>query len=136
MTAPLIVLHEEALRMTHPVFDAAPEGTEAIFIWDDTHFKRMDYSLKRLIFIYETLCELPVNIIRGDALDVIRSIAPEKLYVPASQNDCYKSLIDELSLLVSTTIVNDTMFVEMNKNNDLMRFSHYWKKVEKKLLLK
>ena len=51
----LIWIHEDALRITHPVFKLAPNGTEALFVWDNPYFQKLDYSLKRLVFIYESL---------------------------------------------------------------------------------
>jgi membrane-anchored protein YejM (alkaline phosphatase superfamily) len=47
MKAPLILLHEEALRITHPMFVVAPLGTKAIYVWDDAYWKQA----KETVFI-------------------------------------------------------------------------------------
>ena len=71
MNDSLIWLHEDALCASHPVFSAAPSVCEAVFVWDDAYLQHAHYSLKRLVFLYETLCELPVTIIRGHTLEEI-----------------------------------------------------------------
>ncbi len=131
MNTPLIWLHEEALRITHPVLKAAPADTKAIFVWDDEYFRRANYSLKRLIFIYETLCELPIDIIQGGTVDVIQEINPAKLYVPATNNALIISIIDNLTPILPTQIVADEPFVVIKKPTDNRRFFQYWNKAEK-----
>jgi len=136
MNIALIWLHEEALRMTHPIFHAAPSGTKAVYVWDDDYFRRANYSLKRLIFIYETLCELSVDIIHGNTLAVIQELAPSMLYIPAANNPLIVSIIDSLKSVAIAQIVADEAFVVMKKPTDFKRFSQYWNKVEKCAFLK
>jgi len=131
MNPALIYLHEEALRMTHPVFKVAPAGTKAIYVWDDKYFRTTDYSLKRLVFIYETLCELPVDIIRGDTISVIQQMAPSTLYVPATNNPFILSTLGELKSVTDVEIVEDEVFAIMKKPTEARRFFQYWNKVEK-----
>lgn len=136
MNAPIIWLHEEALRITHPVFDAAPEGSKAIFVWDDEYLRQSNYSLKRLIFIYETLCELPIEIIQGDTINVIQTMAPSILYAP---NTCHPRIVDligKLKLVTNVKLVEDEPFVVIKKPTPLSRFFQYWKKVEKSVFEK
>jgi len=131
MTKPLILLHEEALRATHPVFNAAPEGTRSIFIWDDSYFRKLDYSLKRLVFIYESLCELPVDILQGDIVSVIKEIAPTQLYVPASNKPPFISMMDNLKSIANLHIIQDEDFVTIPTTTELKRFFKYWSVAEK-----
>lgn len=135
MNAPLIWLHEEALRLSHPAFKAAPNGTKAIYVWDDAYFRQANYSLKRLIFIYETLCELPVDIIRGNTLDVIHEFAPPTLYIPATNNPLILDIIASLEQTVSLKIVEDEAFVVIKKPSEFRRFFQYWNKAEKRAFL-
>ena len=54
-----IWLHEDMLSTAHPVFEQADFKNEkplSFFIWDQEYFKAQNYSLKRLVFLYETLC--------------------------------------------------------------------------------
>jgi hypothetical protein len=135
MNAPLILLHEEALRLSHPVFNAAPNGTKAIYVWDDAYFREANYSLKRLIFIYETLCELPIDIIRGSTVDIIQKIAPSTLYVPATNNPLILNIIESLEAAFPVTVVEDEAFVVIKKPIEFRRFFQYWNKAEKTAFL-
>lgn len=131
MNAPLILLHEEALRMTHPVFKDTPSETRAIFVWDDDYFRRTDYSLKRLVFMYETLCELPIDIIRGNTLDIVRECAPSILYVPATNNPLIVDIIHDLKSAVPVQIIEDEAFAVIKNPTDFKRFFQYWNKAKK-----
>ncbi len=131
MTKPLIWLHEEALRMTHPVFNAAPPGTRAVFVWDDNYFKTLNYSLKRLVFIYETLCELPVDIIQGDTTSVIKDLGPTRLYIPRATKPHIVSIIDHLKTLTKVEIIKDEELVQIPETTDFKRFFKYWSLAEK-----
>jgi len=136
MTKPLVWLHEEALRATHPVFNAAPDGTRAVFVWDDDYFRKLDYSLKRLIFIYETLCELPIEIIHGDTKSVIKEISPSGLYVPASNKPHVLALMNDLKSVADLKIIKDEDFVSIPTPADLKRFFKYWSMAETTAFLK
>lgn len=131
MSTPLILLHEEALRMTHPVFKLAPAETRAIFLWDEDYFRSTGYTLKRLIFIYETLCELPVDIIQGNTLAVIRELAPSVLYAPATNNPLIVNVIGSLKGIAPVKLVEDEAFVMIKKGIKFRRFFQYWNKAEK-----
>ena len=131
MKQSLIWLHEEALRKSHPVFLTAPENTQALFIWDDNYFKQRGYSLKRLVFIYETLCTLPITIFQGDILDVLTQYNPSILYIPYSYSDFVQNVACKLSGLVKIEWVDDEPFVNLPQKSAFKRFFQYWKKAEK-----
>jgi hypothetical protein len=131
MNQPLIWLHEEALRTSHPVFKAAPQGTRAIFVWDDDYLQKLGYSLKRLVFVYETLCELPVDIIRGDTVSVIKELAPSQLYIPESHKPHIVQLINSLKVVTAVEIEQDDAFVQIPQTKDFKRFFKYWSLAEK-----
>lgn len=136
MTEPLIWLHEEALRATHPVFTAAPKGTRAVFIWDDRYLQQLDYSLKRLIFIYETLCELPVDIIRGDTIAVLKELSPSLIFAPRSRKPHLVTLTDQVRSVTQLEIIEDDMFVSIPEKTDFKRFFKYWNLAQKTALQK
>ncbi len=136
MESALIWLHDEALRASHPVFRKAPGGTRAIFVWDDNYLHGLGYSLKRLIFIYETLCELPVDIIRGDTSRIISGLAPSCVFIPATNKPHIISVIDNLKRIVKTEIVSDDHFAFINEPADHTRFFRFWKHAEKTALIK
>jgi hypothetical protein len=131
MSEPLIWLHEEALRVTHPIFTAAPQGTRAVFIWDDQYLQKLDYSFKRLVFIYETLCELPVDILSGDTVAVIKELSPSGIFVPSSAKPHLITLIDQIKSVAPTQVITDDNFVPIPQTEDLRRFFKYWNLAQK-----
>ena len=131
MQQPLILLHEESLRMTHPVFHLAPEDTRVIYIWDDRYIQRTAYSLKRLIFIYETLCGLEIEILRGDTRSILEEITPSIVYIPQTNNPLLLEIIALVGEVFSIQMVADEPFVHLKKPMEFKRFFQYWNKVEK-----
>ena len=132
---PLILLHEESLRMTHPVFHTAPDGTQVIYLWDDAYVHRTGYSLKRLIFIYETLCGLEVDILRGDTCTILQEINPSLVYIPMTNNPLLVEMIDSIRGVLSVEMVEDSPFVILKKPMESKRFFQYWSKAEKTAFL-
>lgn len=136
MTNSLVWLHEESLRANHKVFEVAPKGSKAVFVWDDNYFREANYSLKRLVFIYETLCELPVDIIRGETVCSLSELMPSSIYVPASSNPRITTLIERLKSATTVNVVNDDPFVQIDESLDFKRFFKYWNLAEKTAFLK
>ena len=135
MVEAIIWLHEDALRSTHPVCAAAPKGARIIHIWDDAYLQAAHYSLKRLVFIYESLCELPLEIIHGNTLDILQQCHADAIYIPASANPFIQKVAGTLSQCKAVTVIADEPFVTIKHPNDFTRFFSYWKKVEKTVFL-
>ena len=131
MNEPTIWLHEEALRVSHPVFYVCPTDTKAIFIWDDELLKKNGYSFKRLLFIYEALCSLPIEIIHGDTFTVLKGMSPETIYTPFSHSDYIKNIVQDLSGVTNVAVIEDEPFVSIPKALDFKRFFQYWNKAER-----
>ena len=136
MKAPLILLHEEALRITHPMFAVAPLGTHAIYVWDDEYWKQVQYSLKRLVFIYETLCAMPIEIIHGNAGDIVDELSPSILYVPATSNPYILAIHHDLQAHVTLERVEDEPFAMINHSKSFLRFFQYWKQAKETVFIR
>lgn len=134
MPKQIVWLHDKALSINHPVFDVA-DVDGVLFIWDDAYFKRREYSLKRLVFIYETLCELPVEILYGKTIDVIATLQVEKVITPYTADTEVKSIIAELKESIEVEVVHDKPFVKIPDGYDFKRFFKYWNKAKKTALL-
>lgn len=65
MSESLILLHQEALRKTHPVFDAAPAETKAIYVWDDAFFREANYGLSGLFLSMKLYANCPSTSFSG-----------------------------------------------------------------------
>ena len=128
----LIWLHEDALRVDHPVFKAAGEGAEAVFIWDDAYFQSEGYSLKRLVFIYELLADLNITCLKGETEAVLKSYGRgREIFVPETPNPIFKAIIESLD---SASIIPDTPLVIVADDVDLRRFFRFWNKAKKSAL--
>jgi hypothetical protein len=136
MNDALIWLHEDALRASHPIFATAPSHCEVAFIWDDAYLRAANYSLKRLVFLYETLCELPIVILRGDALEILSNHEAKQLYVPTSPNPWIQSVCERVAENKTVIRVADEPFVRLKTNADFRRFFQYWSRAEKSALLR
>ena len=138
--AGLVWLHEEALRADHPVFAAVPAAT-ALFCWDVDYMVAADIGLHRQIFIYESLLDLNVNIIRGAASQVlplvVRRDQIKKLYVPDTPNPLIWREISKVKAVIADIAVvkvSDRPFVQLAATPDLGRFFRYWNKARKQAL--
>jgi deoxyribodipyrimidine photolyase len=134
----LVWLHEDALRADHPAVVQAGDAAMLCYVWDDRHLRKMDYGFKRLVFIYETLCELPVTVYKGDTVSVLIEIArrthAESVYIPATPNPELQALTRELAAHVQIQHIDDTPFVQFTKEPDSKRFFRYWNKAKKKIM--
>lgn len=131
MSNSLIWLHEDALRLSHPIFSNAPADSEVIFIWDDSYLQKSNYSLKRLVFLYETLCELPLIILRGDTFEILNFHSATQLYTPASPNPWINLVCKKLVTSKEVIRISDEPFVRIQSKTDFKRFHQYWNKVER-----
>ena len=138
MSDHLVWVHEEALRLNHPVFDHTNGSADAVFVWDDEHLKQMGYSFQRLIFIFETLCELDVPVYRGRTTlllpQLARQFGKRVIRVADSPNPALIALREQLGERVPIDCIEEPAFVVPDRTPDLRRFSRYWRRVRKPLL--
>lgn len=134
----LIWLHEDALRADHPLFNERADAP-ACFIWDDAYMTAMHYGLKRRVFIYETLLELPVDIYAGDTQTSLRALLDthkaDCLVTGKTPNPRLKDICTALRGDVAVRTIADTPFVQMDAPQELRRFFKYWNKARKKAFL-
>ena len=100
-----------------------------------------DIGLRRQIFIYESLLELDVTIIRGAASQVLPLVARRdqatQLYVPDTPNPLIRQeLLKVTAALAGITVelVSDRPFVQLAATPDLGRFFRYWNKARNQAL--
>jgi hypothetical protein len=130
-----IWVHEEALSLSHPVFKAAPEGTEAIFIWDDHFFQTQKYSLKRLVFIYECLSDLGITCVEAPITTWLIDSKFDTVYVASSYHPVLKRCMDEISLVKTIHRIDaEPAFKLPDDKTDYRRFFAFWRDLEKTVL--
>jgi hypothetical protein len=132
----LIWLHEDCLRATHNLFAHAPDA-QAAFIWDDAHMAAMHYGLNRRVFIYETLCQLPIEIYAGDTVTLLAQLAADgrDIVTGKTPNPALKAVMQRLRETTKVSAIADAPFVQMDSPPDLRRFFKYWNKAKKHAFL-
>lgn len=127
----LVWMHEDMLRADHPAFDAVEADTRAVFAWDDAYFDKMDYGLKRRVFIYQCLLDLPVDIYHGETCAILRHFAPQKIITGKTPNPHLKAKMAGLRETCQVKTIADTPFVQLGDSAPLKRFFRYWNKARK-----
>ena len=127
----IVLLHEKSLRIPNTVVGLLNKDTKVIYVWDDEYYKNRGYSLKRLVFIYESLCKLPVQILRGDTTQILTSLNPKKVFIPFTADTGLTKLSQSLSRSFNVEIIKDDLFCEEDFDIETKRFFKDWKKAEK-----
>jgi hypothetical protein len=126
----ILWLHEDALRQNFIQAD------RTIHIWDDAYLQEQNYSLKRLVFLYETLCELPdVEILHGNTAEILRAVAPQTLMIPETLNPFMREVAASLSATINIKWLAETPFAIIRKPREYRRFFQYWNQAEKAAFL-
>ena len=130
MNRPMVWIHGDALSSAHPVWQARA-GVPALFVWDDALLRDWQISLKRVVFIYECLLELPVEIRRGDvAAEVLQfasQLSADGIVTPASPSPRFRQVCAVLRQSIPVQVVEDVPFLDYDGPLDLQRFSRYWR---------
>ena len=106
----IVLLHEKSLRIPNAFVGLLNKDTKVIYVWDDEYYKNRGYSLKRLVFIYESLCKLPVQILRGDTTQILTSFNPKKIFIPFTADTGLTKLSQSLSRSFNVEIIKDDLF--------------------------
>lgn len=139
MPQPIIWLHGDCLSSHHPAFQAYPEAS-ALWVWDDALLLEWRISLKRLVFIYECLLELPVEIYRGNVVKEIGKFAQrqgaDKVITSSSPSPRFEDICQGIrtELGLELEILSIAPFIAHEGYIDLKCFSRYWKVARSELL--
>lgn len=125
----LIWVHDEMLRADHPAFQSS--SAKAVFIWDNALMDKMQMGFKQRVFIYEALCELPVEIFKGDTAKTLKTLAEGGSITTAeTPNPYFLSVMATLSTSHQVNRIPDEVFAYLNGQADLRRFFRYWNKAK------
>lgn len=133
----VVWVHGDALSPNNSALLAYPNAP-AVFVFDDALLTRMQISLKRIVFMYECLLELPVHIRRGDPAQELTSFAQKhegtKIATTPSPSPGFRHICRTLELSgLEIEIHAPEPFVTLPEHTDLRRFSRYWKIAQKRL---
>ena len=134
MANKLLLVHDKALRYGLDVYEAS-ESFKAVHIWDDEYYRRQRYSLKRLVFIYETLLELPLEIIHGNTLDILNELNLDHVVIPFSGDQALKNLFSKIEKIKTVQYLFETSFVHLDRTQEFKRFFKYWNQAKKTAFL-
>ena len=136
MTHPVVWVHGDCLSPYGSALKAYPNAP-AIWVWDEALIEEWQLSLKRILFIYECLLELPVVIRRGDVAAEVVNFATEKnadlVVTVESPSLRFTDIYKEINRSVPVEVLAVEPFFEYNGYIDLKRFSRYWKVAERHL---
>jgi hypothetical protein len=133
----LIWLHDESLGLP-----ADCQDTDlVVYVWDSNYFNQQQWSLKRQIYIYETLCQMPVTIFQGESYLVLTELCQQhgldEICVQQALDPILQRLID--SVAKKTIKIAQTPYPQLFSHSSLKpshRFHAYWKQVAPLLDLK
>jgi hypothetical protein len=133
----LIWLHDESLGLP-----ADCQDTDlVVYVWDSHYLDQQQWSLKRQIFIYETLCQLPVTIFQGDSCVVLTELCHQHCLIVICVQQALDPILQRLidSVATQTNKVTQTPYPQLFSDSALKpshRFHAYWKQVAPLLGLK
>ena len=135
LNQPTVVwLHGDNLNLHGPALAHYPDAP-AVWVWDDALLDQWQISLKRILFIYECLLDLPVEIRRGDVADEVLRFArkhnAEHVAVAESPSPRFREIGREIQESLSVSVFAEEPFVEYEGKLDLRRHSRYWKATKK-----
>ena len=125
--------HQEDLSPTNPALLKYPDAP-AIFVFDPASLAAQGHTLKRVLFQYECLLEMPVTIRRGDPVEQIKAFAQEQgaeqIVTTPSPDPEVQAVREALSRWFSLETVAGEPMVRLKRPVPLKRFSRYWKQAE------
>ena len=131
----IIWLHDKALNLPQLEALGASEQQPALFIWDDDYFRSRAYALKRLVFIYETLCALPVEIVHGNTIAVMQQRAPDAIKTFFTTDTHIRAIIERLAQAHRVQVIRPEPFVRIAEDYQFQRFFKYWNKAQRTAFL-
>lgn len=134
----VIWVHEDALTRDNPVFQQAGTGSKSVFVWDANYLQNQGHSFKKLVFIYECLQDMDVDIIEGDTVEILSAYcaAGSRLFFAEPRNPDLLNLIAPLRRSYNVTIIDRQPLGGVSVKPEMKRFFRYWNKARLSILKK
>lgn len=131
----VVWVHGDCLNPQGPALTAYPDAP-TVWVWDEALLTEWQISLKRVVFIYECLLELPVTIMRGDVVKELVAFAhahqAQKIAVAHSPSPKFEEIRQALEAEgLTVEVLEERPFVSLPQPPDLKRFSRYWRQAQK-----
>ncbi len=123
----LIWIHEDAMTLDHPVVVAAGDEAKPIFIWDTVRHDHLGYSLKRRMFIYESVLDLDIPIYAGDTYASLMELsAGQPIYAADTPDPYVQDMLRRLRETQEVFVIDAPAFVDIPEGTDTKRFFRFW----------
>jgi deoxyribodipyrimidine photo-lyase len=131
-TRPLVWLTLDSAADTSPAASRFPE-TPRLFVVDDDWLAAEQPSLKRLVFLFECLAEIPgIEVVAGDPREIVpaRAAAQGCDAVAVAESSCprQRAASDAIAAVIPVLTQAWPRFCDRSRVRDLGRFSRYWQK--------
>lgn len=131
----IVWVHGDCLSPLNPALLHYPEAA-AVYVWDEALLTEWQISLKRIMFMYECLLELPVTIRRGDVVAEVTAFAKEHgatmIATTESVSPRFEVLRQTFEAQGLPVEVHRVLpFVDYEGDFDLKRHSRYWRVARK-----
>lgn len=126
---PLLWIHGDNL---HPQSPALTEyvGAPAVWTWDEALLDQYQIALKRIVFMYECLLEIPTDIYKGNVYPQLIASAHEHdvdgIVTMDSPSPRFREILRTLEKQIPVKILQPAPLVDYDGHYDLRRFSRYW----------
>jgi deoxyribodipyrimidine photo-lyase len=125
----VVWVHGDSLSPTQVALNAYP-NSPALYVWDDALLEVYQITLKRLVFLYESLLELPVTVRRGDVAQEVISFARENkattVATTFSPSPRFEAIKAEVEKHLPVQVWHDTPFIRPEKPLNLTSHAYYW----------
>lgn len=132
----VVWVHGDGLDPNGPAL-AAHRGAPAIWVWDEALLDEWGITLKRVVFIYECLLELPVAIRRGDVAAEVAAFAREhgatRVATTASPSPRFRAIGEAIGRDMPLQILPVPPLIASDGPFDLARFGRYWRVAQRHL---
>ncbi len=131
----IIWVHGDNLNPESQVWQQFPEAP-AVWVWDEDLLQAWQISFKRIVFLYECLLELPVEICRGNVVQELSVFATkhqaQQIVTSPSPSPRFRAICQQLPVPVE--IIPEPEFVTIPDSVDLKRFSRYWRVAKENIM--
>ena len=136
---PLVWLTLDSAAATSPAAAAFPESTR-LFVVDNAWLTEERPSLKRLVFLFECLADVPgVEIVAGDPQTVVptraAALACDAIAVAETSCPRVRTAAEAIAASLPMRTVPWPTFCDRSRVTDLGRFSRYWQQVSRSALM-
>jgi deoxyribodipyrimidine photo-lyase len=133
----LVWVHDDDLSPSSPTLATGP-GSPAAYVWDPALVEARGWTLKRLMFVSESLADHPAAQHLGPAAETLAALAAgqdiDHIATTASPDPDVGAVVAALrSRGLRVTTFEPPAFVTLDRPVDLGRFSRYWRLAERRL---